>query len=437
MSSSHAIEVRDLGKEYVLGERVNFATLRDVLTTRRRRGPRDRFWALRDATFEVDRGEAVGVIGHNGAGKTTLLKLLSRITAPTAGEIRITGHVGSLLEVGTGFHPELTGRDNVFLNGAILGMSRGEIRRKFDEIVDFAGVERFIDTPVKRYSSGMYVRLAFAVAAHVDPDVLIVDEVLAVGDAAFQRKCLGKMNEATAEGRTILFVSHNMTAIRTLTSRAIWLDHGQVVQIGPTADVITEYLASVTSARPSVADLTDDSHRQTVTKELAAEVKFESVSLLGVAGPTTQVPEGAPLRFEIAFVVRERVRFLELVVRVKTFEGIRIFSSYSGQRDEYVEPGSYRVVCEFPENILRPRHYLVELQARTGVNQDIVPSAMVFEIEQGHRAVENPAYAARVDGLIGVAGDWSALERAHPAEASPSTSEISAPTATSGANARS
>src|SRR5258708_11017541 len=222
--SDIAIKVEGLGKKYWLRHQQQgrrYKALRDVLAEKAKslvrfgqsnaqaNGSREEFWAFRDVSFEVKRGEAVGIIGRNGAGKSTLLKLLSRITAPTSGRIRLRGRVTSLLEVGTGFHPELTGRENIFLNGAILGMARGEIARKFDEIVEFSRIEKFIDTPAKRYSSGLYVRLAFAVAAHLEPDVLIIDEVLAVGDAEFQRKCLGKMSEVTASGRTILFVSHN------------------------------------------------------------------------------------------------------------------------------------------------------------------------------------------------------------------------------------
>src|SRR5262245_52345252 len=200
------------------------------------------FWALKDVSFEVKRGEVVGIIGRNGAGKSTLLKILSRIVEPTTGRAEIHGRVGSLLEVGTGFHPELTGRDNIYLNGAILGMKRVEIRRKFDEIVAFADIERFLDTPVKRYSSGMYVRLAFAVAAHLDPEVLIVDEVLAVGDGAFQKKCLGKMQDVASGGRTVLFVSHNMAAVSRLCSRGILLRQGRVVADGRIAQVVSTYL---------------------------------------------------------------------------------------------------------------------------------------------------------------------------------------------------
>ncbi|MDY6845675.1 MAG: ABC transporter ATP-binding protein [Chloroflexota bacterium] len=200
--------------------------------------------ALDDVSFKVEQGEALGIIGKNGAGKSTLLKILSRVTAPTSGVVKVKGRIGSLLEVGTGFHPELTGRENVYLNGAILGMRKDEVDRKFDEIVDFSGVEKFIDTPVKRYSSGMYVRLAFAVAAHLDPEILVVDEVLAVGDAEFQKKCLGKMGDVTGEGRTVLFVSHNMGAINTLCEKAIWINDGSIAKIGETSWVIQHYLNS-------------------------------------------------------------------------------------------------------------------------------------------------------------------------------------------------
>ena len=250
------IRVQNVGKKYVLrhhsGEGRSYVALRDVLAQkaaalfRRNSGPnptREDFWALKDISFEIKRGEAVGIIGRNGAGKSTLLKVLSRIVRPTKGRIEIAGRVASLLEVGTGFHPELTGRENIFLNGAIMGMAREEIRRKFDEIVAFAEVERFLDTPVKHFSSGMYVRLAFAVAAHLDPEVLIVDEVLAVGDMQFQKKCLNKMEDVTGkEGRTVLFVSHNMDLITKLCSKAILLTGGEVTSTGPVEEVARHYV---------------------------------------------------------------------------------------------------------------------------------------------------------------------------------------------------
>lgn len=253
--SDYAIEVENLSKRYILSHKTGEKEgLRHVIESavrsplgfikdlKKHRDSKEEFWASKDLNFKISPGEVVGIIGRNGAGKSTLLKLLSRITAPTTGKININGRVASLLEVGTGFHPELTGRENIYLNGSILGMRRDEIRRKFDEIVEFSEVEKFLDTPVKRYSSGMYVRLAFSVAAHLDPEILIVDEVLAVGDADFQKKCMGKMDDvATRGGRTVLFVSHNMPVIQNLCSRCLLLDKGQLISDGKTADVVREY----------------------------------------------------------------------------------------------------------------------------------------------------------------------------------------------------
>ena len=270
LGSNIAIEAVGLGKKYRIGGVIDrHRTLRDSLGgllkrqarawrslgngARRASQPENVIWALRDVSFTVQRGEVLGVIGRNGAGKSTLLKVLTRITTPDEGYARIRGRVGSLLEVGTGFHLELTGRENIYLSGAVLGMRREEIDRKFDEIVQFAGVERFIDTPVKRYSSGMYLRLGFSVAAHLDPEILLVDEVLAVGDAEFQKKCLGKMSDVAGQGRTVLFVSHNMDAVRQLCHSALWLERGHLLQIGPTADVIQAYLADTAQDRAGVA----------------------------------------------------------------------------------------------------------------------------------------------------------------------------------------
>ena len=256
--SNTAIQIEGLGKVYEIGAPTSYRTVRDSLPAlfraginalRRRGGKadgsgREQFWALRDVCCEIQHGEVLGVIGNNGAGKSTLLKIISRITEPTEGYADIHGRVGALLEVGTGFHPELTGRENIFLNGAILGMSRAEILRKFDEIVAFSEIEKFIDTPVKHYSSGMYVRLAFAVAAHLDPEILIVDEVLAVGDAAFQKKCLGKVQDISTSGRTVMMVSHNMAAVEALCSRCMLLSGGRVTALGPTRQVIAQYFSN-------------------------------------------------------------------------------------------------------------------------------------------------------------------------------------------------
>lgn len=250
--SDSIIKVEGLGKKYIISHQGQggYTALRDVISKKARgllkknkeKAAKEEFWALKNIDFEIKKGEAVGIIGRNGAGKSTLLKILSRITEPSTGRVELRGRVASLLEVGTGFHPELTGRENVFLNGAILGMSQAEIKSKFDEIVDFSGIEKFLDTPVKRYSSGMYVRLAFAVAAHLEPEILVVDEVLAVGDSEFQKKCLGKMDDvAKQEGRTILFVSHHMSSVLQLCTRCIWLSHGSICRNGPTKDVVFEY----------------------------------------------------------------------------------------------------------------------------------------------------------------------------------------------------
>ncbi|OSZ80903.1 hypothetical protein CAP36_06590 [Chitinophagaceae bacterium IBVUCB2] len=252
--SDAIIKVEGLGKRYIISHEQptgSYTALRDVISNKAKGvlkkkeqlPPKEEFWALKDVNFEIKKGQAVGIIGRNGAGKSTLLKVLSRITEPTTGRIEMNGRVASLLEVGTGFHPELTGRENIFLNGAILGMGRAEIRKKFDEIVEFSGVEKFLDTPVKRYSSGMYVRLAFAVAAHLEPEILVVDEVLAVGDAEFQKKCLGKMNEVSKnEGRTVIFVSHDIAAIRQLCATCVLLKNGQVAKYAESSLVVSEYL---------------------------------------------------------------------------------------------------------------------------------------------------------------------------------------------------
>ena len=306
--SAPAIRVENLSKRYVISHTSGSRDgLRNSLETAFRnplswlksrraaqRQPKDEFWALRDVSFDVAQGEVVGIIGRNGAGKSTLLKLLSRITEPTSGRISIEGRVASLLEVGTGFHPELTGRENIFLNGAILGMSRNEITRKFDEIVDFAEVERFLDTPVKRYSSGMYVRLAFAVAAHLEPEILIVDEVLAVGDAQFQKKCLGKMNQVAKEGdRTVLFVSHQMAAITNLCENCVLLSHGEISYHGRTDEAVTRYLASPASNK----NLGLASFRASWSKPYIASARL----LTAEGTPQSAFPLGSGLIIEITF----------------------------------------------------------------------------------------------------------------------------------------
>lgn len=310
-----AVKAEGLGKRYVIGERGSAsASLRDSLSTRLRlpskhnqKPAREEFWALKDISFEVRRGEVLGVIGRNGAGKSTLLKLISRITEPTTGRAEIHGRVGSLLEVGTGFHPELTGRENIFLNGAILGMTRREIESRFDEITAFAEIEKFLDTPVKRYSSGMYVRLAFAVAAHLQPEILIVDEVLAVGDVAFQQKCLGKMSEVAHSGRTVIFVSHNINAVRQLTTRSLLIDEGRLVASGPSAEIVGLYLDSAMDWSTSVYQV---EHTPRRNRELSGAVRLVSLEL--ESHPAKLVPANADL--DLRLTVRgvdaaERFRF--------------------------------------------------------------------------------------------------------------------------------
>ena len=341
------------------------------------------FWALRDVSFEVKQGEVVGIIGRNGAGKSTLLKILSRITEPTEGRVTLRGRVASLLEVGTGFHPELTGRENIFLNGAILGMGRAEIRKKFDEIVAFAEVEKFLDTPVKRYSSGMYVRLAFAVAAHLEPEILIVDEVLAVGDAEFQRKCLGKMQEVSRGGRTVLFVSHQMAAVQNLCQTGILLAQGRIVQIGPIHDVVKHYLTESTH----LAELSFENRKD---RQGNGALRFTEVSLRDVHGkPVTAFGCGAPavMELSIANVSRKSLRTVRVAVGVDNDLGQRILVWSTHLADEdFPELGAdvASVEVRIPRMTLAPGRYGFTLFA--SVNGEIVDwirNAGTFDVEPG------------------------------------------------------
>lgn len=359
-----ALEVEGLGKRYRIGatRAVPYRTLRESLAAglagllRRDRGGRD-LWALHDVTFTVERGTVVGIIGRNGAGKTTLLKLLSRITEPTTGRARLFGRVGSLLEVGTGFHPELTGRENVYLNGAILGLRRAEIRRRFDEIVEFAEIAKFLDTPVKRYSSGMYMRLAFSVAAHLDTEILLIDEVLAVGDAAFQAKCLTKIGEIGSAGRTVLFVSHNMGAVQRFCRTAHLLDGGTIVRSGDVGAVVAEYYRSLAAARDTA----------TAAREVHGDMGFVGWSV--ASGPGTHAifsGEACDLRF--ALKVRQPVR--------QAYFGIAIYGSDDGllwsMRSKDSEhgysdlaPGTHEVGFRLPSLPARPGEYRIRVSANT------------------------------------------------------------------------
>ncbi len=390
------IKVEGLGKQYRIGAHAErFPTLRDSLARAVRKplhalrpnGHTQTFWALRDVDFEVAPGEVVGIIGRNGAGKSTLLKILSRITEPTTGCAELYGRVASLLEVGTGFHPELTGRENVFLNGAILGMRKAEIDRKFDEITAFAEIEKFIDTPVKRYSSGMYVRLAFAVAAHLEPEILIVDEVLAVGDARFQKKCLGKMNEVAKGGRTVLFVSHNMRAVVQLCGNCIWINEGRVMSRGPASEVVVNYLSSV---QPQTMDglITDEMHEHP-----PAELSFTRLELLDEdAHPTTTGYFGDPLRFRTEFEVRTPLEQARLGLVVHKFDETVVCAvQHTDAALDLLnlEPGRYvaQIQVDVP---LIPGPYYVALFAKphggywTSADRslDYVPHALAFNVEE-------------------------------------------------------
>jgi lipopolysaccharide transport system ATP-binding protein len=363
------IRASHLGKRYRLGDAdraVHFETLRESLVSwvslrhnARVAADANTIWALKDVSFEVRSGEVVGIIGHNGAGKSTLLKILSRITEPTEGEAEIRGRVGSLLEVGTGFHPELTGRENVYLNGAILGMRRTEIALKFDEIVSFAEIEAFLDTAVKHYSTGMYMRLAFAVAAHLEPDTLIVDEILAVGDAAFQKKCLGKMGDVARHGRTVLFVSHNLGAVRSLCSRAVVLGGGMVQFDGRADEAIAYYLANSATA----AGERDGQVRFGPAGLEFADLRLHGIRVLDDAGQARALFDATePIRVEIEYEVMVTLRGIRTVLLISTQEGELAFQSTDHlARDAEQPPGRYTTVCTVPGALLNRRMYLVEL----------------------------------------------------------------------------
>jgi lipopolysaccharide transport system ATP-binding protein len=387
MTRDVVVRADGVGKRYALGElHGGYRLLSEAITERvrnrgRSRAERGDFWALEDVGFEVQKGETFGIIGHNGAGKSTLLKILSRVTPPTTGTIELDGRVGALLEVGTGFHPELTGRDNVFLNGAILGMTRGEIARKFDEIVEFAEVERFIDTPVKRYSSGMQLRLAFSVAAHLEPEILIIDEVLSVGDLAFQEKCLGRMETVAGEGRTVLFVSHNLTAVSSLCPRAMLLESGRKVTEGRTTDVIEAYVRSV--VRETGTLLTDREDRQGTGRLRFTEVVFEAGGRQ-VDSPATGEDFDVVLRYESAD--GKPLRNLSFAVQVTTLLGDVILHLYTRTAGVQVPeaPPLGEVRCHVPRCPLPPGQYAITLWADQGGDPvDWIQRACELTVREG------------------------------------------------------
>jgi len=384
--SQPIISVEGLGKRYLLSHQKRHDTLRDSLTQSVRgffkRGSaaaaaREEFWALRDVSFQVNQGDVVGIIGRNGAGKSTLLKILSRITEPTTGRAVIRGRVASLLEVGTGFHPELSGRENIYLNGAILGMSRAEITRKFDEIVAFAEVERFLDTQVKHYSSGMYVRLAFAVAAHLEPEILIVDEVLAVGDAAFQNKCLSKLNEVTTQhGRTVMIVSHNMDSILRLCRSAIVLARGRVDYSGPTQGAVARY-AHVQNQQTHELDLRTPIRPPWVRGNLT----LRQITHLDSAAPPWTVPFAGTFAFVCDLTGHGTTKEWQLFLAFFSVSGIEVAATQSLPFPSVANGAEFRLNCRFENFRLTPGTYLVNVGVRAdGQMEDFVTEAIRVEV---------------------------------------------------------
>jgi ABC-type polysaccharide/polyol phosphate transport system ATPase subunit len=405
------ISVENLSKRYLVGHRDErggrhgYTALRDVIGREMRNVTRkaldvlhgrqvvqgdtvEEFWALNDVSFDVQQGEVLGIIGRNGAGKSTLLKILSRITEPTAGRITLRGRVASLLEVGTGFHPELTGRENIYLNGAILGMGRAEIRKKFDEIVAFAEVERFLDTPVKRYSSGMYVRLAFAVAAHLEPEILIVDEVLAVGDTEFQKKCLGKMGDVSRrEGRTVLFVSHNMETVLKLCARGVLLGSGQVVEIGDASAVVAGYLRRNYSSSPEIC--LKDKPR---SSGLPNRVRLSGANVIAPQY-NWAFSFGQSLSFDIWVDSTILISSAELGIGLFSAKGYEIASWTNACSGEQVtvRPGVNAFRVEYDDLMLLPGQYFFAVGIRSGLGRDFedyVPDAISFEVTASERSAE-------------------------------------------------
>jgi lipopolysaccharide transport system ATP-binding protein len=388
--SQVAIRGVGLGKRYAIGERVRYVALRDTLANAIKRSGRlfspnhknnssrrEHIWALRDASFEVQEGEVVGLVGRNGAGKTTLLKILSRVTLPTIGFAEVHGRMGTLLEVGTGFHPELTGRENVFLSGAILGMSKREMRQKFDEMVAFAEVEKFIDTPLKHYSTGMQMRLAFSVAAHLEPEILLVDEVLAVGDASFQKKCLGKMGDVSRQGRTIIFVSHNMTALRSLCTRALWLSEGKIIETGAAGEVIDHYL------RKNTVSKLESLWEEESTAPGDHQVRLRGVRVIPGIESSDNITVRTPLRIEFTYWNYVPDEVLNVSMILNNLEEVCVFNIASDFAPRPV--GLICHVVEIPGGFLNTGSYYVNLMVVRNSSTVILrqDNVVAFEVVEG------------------------------------------------------
>ena len=400
---SVVISTDRLSKQYRIGQyQAAYGTLRDSIMNNVRRlrsghlheAPRE-IWALRDVSFEAREGEVVGIIGANGAGKSTLLKILTKITWPTSGRAEIHGRVGSLLEVGTGFHPELTGRENIYLNGAILGMKRSEINRKLDDIIEFSGVEKFMDTPVKRYSSGMFVRLAFSVAAHFEPDIMVVDEVLAVGDADFQRRSLGRMESLGDSGRTVLFVSHNLHAVLQLCDRALLLQNGQIVRDGSTHDVVAYYEEQTVGGGPRASWNDDEAPGNDL-------VKLRSVRVVDEDGGTAgTIDVRRPIGIEIAFRVLRSGRAVVPKIKVLDQHGAICFNALDTDPrwSEPCAPGDYVATAWIPPNLLNEGRHSVDVNIVTIASPKLIPHASSYKIVAFH--VFDPAEGDSARGLFG------------------------------------
>ena len=418
-NSTYAIQVRELGKRYLIGS--NYTKEADTLAGSFLRGWRRKplfrsaqeqeFWALRDVSFDIPKGEVVGIIGSNGAGKSTLLKILTQITPPTFGRAAIHGNVGSLLEVGTGFHRELTGRENIFLNGAILGMKKSDIVAKLDEIIEFAEIEEFINTPVKHYSSGMYVRLAFAVAAHLDADVLLVDEVLAVGDAGFQKKCLGKMNEVANTGRTVIFVSHTMSTIASLCSRTILMDAGRIAMDGPTQEVIDQYIEQFRQG-----DSTRSEIRYPEIPSLPAQIT--SVRILDSKGDVSLRHHLLdPIQIEVNYEIRKSFRNLMVACSLFTYEGTCVFTSNDMDWQNYSDenkidespksPGQYQATTTITTPLLNEGIYEVCASLTTPrLGPTDTQGGVYFEVFDTESFVSYPFKSAR-RGVVATPLKWN------------------------------